>query len=379
MNLMKIIWITIIAVVFLSCNGKQQPVVANVDSMAGMKGMNMPAESPAGEIKLSDQQVQLGNIQTDTIKSGMVGNRIALTATLNIDQMRTSSISVRVMGRIENLYFKNLGEYVRKGDRIYDLYSEDLNNAKQELIAAVERHNVLDTDTVEIGRVIASAKHKLLLWGMNENQVEELIKTRQTTPLTPFYSDRSGYIVTLELKEGGYAAEGGTLMRLADLSTLWAEAQVYSSQLSQIDRNGTVEVQIPDQPGKRISGKIEFLNPEINPDTRINLIRVSIPNSDGRLKPGMPAYVFLTNPPHSMVSLPIDAVIRDGKGATVWVQSGNNTFVSRMVDTGMETGDRIEIRSGLMPGDIVVINGAYLINSEYIFKQGANPMAGMKM
>lgn len=80
-----------------------------------------------------------------------------------------------------------------------------------------------------------------------------------------------------------------------------------------------------------------------------------------------------------MISLPIDAVIRDGKGATVWVQTGNNSFSNRMVEVGMETGDRIQIRSGLMEGDIVVINGAYLINSEYIFKQGANPMSGMKM
>lgn len=80
-----------------------------------------------------------------------------------------------------------------------------------------------------------------------------------------------------------------------------------------------------------------------------------------------------------MFSLPIDAVIRDGKGATVWVRTSDKTFASRMVEVGMETGDRIEIRSGLSEGDIVVINGAYLINSEYIFKQGANPMSGMKM
>ena len=80
-----------------------------------------------------------------------------------------------------------------------------------------------------------------------------------------------------------------------------------------------------------------------------------------------------------MLSLPIDAVIRDGKGATVWIQTDKNTFQSRMVEVGMETGARIEIKSGLKEGDIIVISGAYLINSEYIFKKGANPMAGMKM
>jgi Cu(I)/Ag(I) efflux system membrane fusion protein len=219
----------------------------------------------------------------------------------------------------------------------------------------------------------------LLLWGMSEAQIQELVTTKKTIPVTTFYSTKSGYITMLELKEGDYTMEGSTVMRLADLSTVWAEAQVYSSQLSQIDRSGIAEVQIPDMPGKKINGKIEFVNPEINSDTRINLVRVSIPNPGNQLKPGMSAYVFLKSRQHSMLSLPIDAVLRDGKGATVWIQTAKNTYESRMVVAGMETGDRIEIKSGLKAGDVIVTSGAYLINSEYIFKNGANPMAGMKM
>jgi len=356
----------------------------HMDTMKGMAGMGQPmkdmgGEEAGGKIKLSDQQMQLGNIQTEAIEAGMTGNGVALTGTLTIDQMKTTSVSIRVMGRIEKLYFKNVGDYVRSGDRLYDLYSEDLNNAKQELIAAVERKATPGNAAIDFDRLISSAKYKLLLWGMNEGQVDELVRTKQASAVTTFYSPASGTITMLELKEGDYAMEGSTLLRLADLSTVWVEAQVYASQLSQIHRNATVEVQLPDLPGRRITGRIEFVNPELNASTRINLVRVSVPNTGGRLKPGMPAYVFLTNPVHSMVSLPIDAVIRDGKGATVWIQTAPNTFVSRMVEAGMENGDRIEIRAGLRPGDIVVVNGAYLINSEYIFRQGANPMSGMKM
>ncbi|WP_051416656.1 efflux RND transporter periplasmic adaptor subunit [Asinibacterium sp. OR53] len=332
-----------------------------------------------GDIYLSGQQVQLANIRTDTLRPAMVGSKLVLTGTLAVNQQRTSSVSIRVMGRIDRLYFKNAGDYVRKGDRLYDIYSEDLNNAKQELIAAVERKELLDSSVVDMSRLIEGAKYKLQLWGMSAGQIDEVVKTRKTGLLTTFYSSSEGVIASLDLKEGDYAMEGATLMLLADLSTIWVEAQVYSSQLPQIDRIGTAEVQIPDLPGKRVKGEVEFVNPEINADTRINLIRISIPNEGGRLKPGMPAYVFLINPLHSMLSMPIDAVIRDGKGATVWVQTGEHTFASRMVEVGMESGDRIEIRSGLTAGDIVVVNGAYLINSEYIFRQGANPMAGMKM
>ena len=412
---MKIISITVIVLFLFACDSKKQQAnnkdMADMkmpapsagvdtnkqnkkDNMEGMPGMGndsatnkmdlktMPDkvnDSSANAIKLSDQQVQLGNILTDTINSGMLGDKIVLTATLNIDQMKTTSISARVMGRIEKLYFKNMGDYVKKGERIYDLYSEELNNAKQELVLALERKNTLDNSIIDFNQLIQSAKYKLLLWGMSEAQIEELVKTKKTTTTTTFFSNATGYITMLELKEGDYTMEGSTVMRLADLSTVWAEAQVYSSQLSQIDRSGIAEVQIPDIPGKKINGRIEFVNPEINPDTRINLVRVSIPNPGNKLKPGMSAYVFLISRQHSMLSLPIDAVLRDGKGATVWIQTAKNTYESRMVVAGMETGDRIEIKSGLKAGDIIVTSGAYLINSEYIFKNGANPMAGMKM
>lgn len=331
------------------------------------------------EIQLSEQQIQLGNIHTDTINSSMMGDKIVLTATLNIDQMKTTSISARVMGRIEKLYFKNTGDYVNKGSRLFDLYSEELNNAKQELILALDRKEVLNNSIIDFNQLIQSAKYKLQLWGMSNAQIEELVRTKKTSPITTFYSNASGYISMLELKEGDYTMEGSTVMRLADLSTVWAEAQVYASQLSQIDRNGIAEVQVPDIPGKKVTGKISFVNPEINTDTRINLVRVIIPNPGYQLKPGMPAYVILKNRQHNMLSLPIDAVIRDGKGATVWVQTEKNTFRNRMVEVGIETGDRIEIKSGLKEGDVIVITGAYLINSEYIFKNGADPMAGMKM
>ncbi len=332
------------------------------------------------EIQLSEQQIQLGNIQTDTIRSGTIGDQLVLTASLNFDQMKTSSVSSRVMGRVEKLYFKNLGDYVSKGAALYAIYSEDLNNAKQEYLLALDRKGTFANETaIDFDQLLQSAKNKLLLWGLSESQINELAKTKKNPALTTFYSTASGYITALDIREGDYVMEGGTIVKLADLSTLWAEAQVYTSQLSEIDLNGTATVQLPDIEDKEIKGRIEFVNPEINPDTRINLIRVSIPNTGNQLKPGMPAYVLLKSSQRKTLALPINAVIRDGKGATVWIQTTSKTYKSVMVETGLESDDRIEIKSGLNVGDVVVITGAYLLQSEYIFKKGANPMEGMKM
>lgn len=329
------------------------------------------------ELQLSDQQIQLGNIQTDTIHNGTIGDQLVLTATLNFDQMKSSSVSSRVMGRIEKLYFKNLGDFVKKGSPLYDLYSEELNNSKQEYLLALDRKTSFSGETViDFDQLIQSAKNKLLLWGMSETQVAEMAKNKKATPTTTFYSTAGGYITQLDIREGDYIMEGGTIVKLADLSSLWAEAQVYTSQLAEIDRNSIATVQLPDFDGKEIKGRIEFINPEINPDTRINLIRVSIPNPGNQLKPGMPAYVLLKSPERKTLTLPINAVIRDGKGATVWIQTADKTFKSLMVQTGLESDDRIEIKSGLKEGDIVVITGAYLLHSEYVFKKGADPMAG---
>lgn len=146
-----------------------------------------------------------------------------------------------------------------------------------------------------------------------------------------------------------------------------------------IHRDTKVIVSIPDMDNLKIEGKIDFTNPEINSASRINLVRVSIPNKDNLLKTGMPVYVLVENESRKTLTLPTDAVIRDGKMATVWVKTAKNTFVNRMVKTGLETDDRIEILSGVKEGDDIVISGTYLLNSEYIFKKGADPMAGHDM
>jgi membrane fusion protein, copper/silver efflux system len=340
-------------------------------------GMNLIAvqknqQLADGAIILSDQQVQLGNIKVDTLGEGKMSGSIVLNATLTVDETKSTAVSSRLAGRIDKLYFREAGGYIKKGDKLYDLYSEVLNNAKQEYILALEKESILDHSIVDFKQLTESAKNKLLLWGMTPEQITLLAKSKQAAPLTTFYSPASGTITSFEAHEGEYITEGGTILRLSDLSQLWAEAQVYTSQLSDVDARGTVMVQLPDL-GRNISGNIELVNPEINPDTRINLIRVAISNKNGELKPGMPAYVTINNRENKTLVLPADALIRNEKNSIVWLQTGKNTFRPVIVQTGNEGNDQVEILHGLKKGDIVVTDGAYLLNSEYIFKKGTTP------
>ena len=392
--------IILLLLFFTSCKNKKAAVVTDPDvyytcSMDPQIKENKPGKCPIckmdltiakkntgsamDEIELSEQQIQLGNILTDTIRIGSVGDQMVLSATVNFDQLKENAVSSRVMVRVDKLYFKNTGEFVSKGARLLDLYSEELNNAKQEYLLELEKQKTLDNSIIDFNQLVEAAKNKLLLWGMNASQIEELAKNKKATLLTTFYSSASGYISAMDIKEGDYVQEGGTVVRLADLSTVWVEAQVYTSQLSFIDKGEEAIVQFPDMQGKEIKGRIEFINPEINPETRINLIRVSIPNPGNQLKPGMAAYVVIKNRESKSLSLPSDAVIRDGRGTSVWIQTSDHKFKYKMVEIGLESNGRVEIKSGLKDRDIVVVSGAYLLNSEYIFKIGANPMEGMKM
>lgn len=398
-------FIILAAIIFTSCKEKKQTTVAATTTVnkdvyytcsmhpqvhedhpgncpiCGMKliAVSKKTSSEKAEIHLSPEQIKLGNIQTDTIGQASIGDKMVLTGTLNFNQQKLSSVSARVEGRIEKLYFKNVGDYVHKGEKLYDLYSEQLNNAKQEYINALRQEKTIGNSLINYAALVEGAKSKLLLWGMTNKQISELAQSNMAPTLTSFYSTEDGYITTLDVKEGDYVMEGGTVVQLANLSTLWAEAQVYTTQMSSINKSENVSVQIPDLNNQTINGKIEFVNPEINPDTRIDLVRVTIPNVNNQLHPGMPVYIIASSKERNSITLPIDAVLTDGSGSSVWVQTKPGVYEVRMVQTGINDGNAVEITSGLHTGDVVVTSGAYLINSEYIFQRGSNPMAGMDM
>ena len=332
-----------------------------------------------GQIELSEQQIRLGNIHVESIQNGRIGEQVVLTGTVNFDEMNASNISARINGRIEKLYFKNLGDQIKKGDPVFEIYSEELNNAKQEYLLLLEKQRAFANETlINFQQLIQASKNKLLLWGMTELQIQELAKNKKASPYTIFYSPASGYISQLSYKEGDYLMEGASLLKVSNLDQVWVEAQVYTSQLSEIDKNSIALARFPEIADLELSGHISFVNPEINPDTRINLIRVSIPNQNHLLKPGMAAYVVLKSRPRKGLSLPSNAVIREEKGAMVWIETSKHHFQPMMVETGLETDDQIEIKNGLKDGMQVVVSGAYLLNSEYLFKRGGKPLEGHK-
>ncbi|MEI6765308.1 MAG: efflux RND transporter periplasmic adaptor subunit [Bacteroidota bacterium] len=339
----------------------------------------VPGMASGQGISLSKVQMQLANIKTAVVKLEKIGEETTFSGKLVVDQNTTQVITSKVKGRIDKLYLKTTGDMIKKGDLLYDIYSEDLVSAQKEYILALEKQKKLGGSGNDYSQFIESAKNKLLLYGLSGKQLEQLKASAKVINTISIQSDVSGYILEVNAREGDYVMPGSLIFQLADYSTLWIEAQTYTSDIGSIRENATVNWVVDAFPDEVMPGKISFLNPELERSSSISLIRVNIGNAGNKYKPGMMAEVRLKSNEKDAIALPVDAVIEEANSSTVWVQDADGMFNVRMVTTGIRNSDRIEIISGLAVGEKVVISGSYLLNSEYILKNGSNPMDGMKM
>lgn len=336
-------------------------------------------DSESGEISLSKQQIQLGNITSQTIGTTQGSIAQNYTGVLSINQEKIKTVSSRAMGRIEKLYFKTVGDFVAKNQVVYQLYSEDIAIAKQDYFTAYKQLAMPGDFGKNARNMLQTAKQKLLFFGLTNAQIEGIKTASAVSPYTLFYSTASGTVSEISVTEGSYVMEGSPILKLADLNSLWLETQVNVNYAKNLKLGQSASISFADYPDKTINARVSFINPEINPDTRMLLIRMEIPNPDLLLKPGMQAITQLTQSKIKGLYLPTDAVIREENASYIWVEKRPGVYENVMVETGMETNGMIEIKSEIDPTKKVVITGAYAINSEYIFRKGSDPMAGMKM
>lgn len=331
------------------------------------------------EISLSDQQIKLGNISTALISESQNSLEDSYTGVLTVNQEKIKSISSRAMGRIEKLYFKTEGDYIQKNQAVYQLYSEPIAIAKQDYVTAYKQLSMPGDFGKNAKNLLEGAKQKLLFFGLSNAQIEGLKKTNEVSPYTIFYSTYSGTVSEIAATEGNYVMEGAPIIKLADLNNLWLETQVNVNYANSLRLGQTAIISFTDYPNKTMKATISFINPEINPDSRLLLIRMEVPNPSMLLKPGMQANAQLKRSNLKGIFIPVDAVIRDENASFIWVEKSHGVFENVMVETGVESNGMIEIKSELDPNKKVVISGAYAINSEYKFRKGNDPMAGMKM
>ncbi|WP_343702951.1 efflux RND transporter periplasmic adaptor subunit [Chitinophaga sp.] len=343
--------------------------------VCGMDLVPFDKNNKDASLTLGESQVTLANITTATVTAGALHNYRQLNGRLVTDPEQTAVIASRVPGRIEVLYVKETGVTVKKGQPLYRIYSEQLATLQQEYLLAVAQAKQFPADA-RFQQIEKAARQKLLLYGQPEAGLQQLLQAQQPDPFITYPAPVSGVVAELQAVEGQYVAEGGNIMRVEGYDRLWVEADVYPGEAAGIQAGQAVKVVVAGWEQEPQAMTVQFLNPALQSGAQVLQLRGTVPNPAQRWRPGMQAAVLLpSGSKDAVLKVPADAVIRDGRGAHVWIETAKGKYVPRPVKTGIETFDDVEITDGIRDGEKVVVTGAYLLYSEYVLKKGADPAA----
>ena len=331
-------------------------------------------ESPAqGGVRVSPAFLQNFAVRTTEVRRGSMALGIRTVGILAHNEERVYSVNTKFEGWIEKARFNNVGERVKKGEVLFEIYSPQLVTTQQEYLAAMDyvrrlSDNEAYPDAIERAKsLLESARERLRYWDISEEQIQALERTKQVGRTVAFVSPNSGFVVAKmgDSLEGMKLSPGMTVLKLADHSTLWAEVQFFEHHLRHLREGQDVTVKIDAFPGRRWNGKILFFRPAVNPQTRTLTAFVEVANSDLRLRPQMYANISVRVPGASnAVMVPDEAVLHSGARAVVIVAKRDNRFEPREVDLGMTSGGMQEVLNGLEAGEEVVTSSQFLIDSE---------------
>ncbi|MBC6611942.1 efflux RND transporter periplasmic adaptor subunit [Hymenobacter sp. BT507] len=364
---------------------EDEPGDCPICGMDLIKVQHQSATTTAHTIRLSAQQVRLGGIKVRKVgeqptATAATGTGLTLTGRVVPNPENLTQVSARVPGRIERLYVRNPGETVRAGAPLFALYSEELQKAQLDfLLASAQQRELSGADNIDYAPLVAAARNRLQLWGFTAAQLRQLLRAGKPLNPVPYFSSTSGVVQEVALREGDYVQEGTPVFSLVDLSTVWVEAQLYATDAA-VRAGQPVTVTFPSLPGREVAGRISFVNPELA-DSKVTLVRVALPNPQRAYTPGLQAVVRMapTSPQAPTAAgalrVPMAAVLQEQAGSSLWVRLPNGSYENREVELGKQAGGQVEILSHLTAGEEVVVDGAYLLHSEYILQKGASPLA----
>jgi Cu(I)/Ag(I) efflux system membrane fusion protein len=342
-------------------------------------GMNLVAMTSGGgndmDLMFTDSQIKLANITTQKVHVKPIGQTLVINGRLKVNEEKTIAISGRTAGRIERLFVRETGRVIQRGEPLYEIYSETLLTLQKEYLLALGQYETSGKTQKPYERLLNAAEGKLLRYGLAAKQIEQLASAGVQDRIT-FVAPAGGMVDEITVREGQYINEGDRLYRVQDITSLWVEAELYPRETGFVKMGDEIIVRVSGFESEPVSATVNFLSPEYRANAQITAMRASVSNRHLRFKPGMHAQVFLTHSSRKALAIPVDALIRDGRGTHVYVQSEKNTFTPRMVKTGLEDFQQVEITAGLNENEIVAISGAYLIYSEFVLKKGVDPMAG---
>jgi len=322
-------------------------------------------------ISIDPVTAQNMGVRTASVQRKDLSRTIRTVGTVAYQEPKQYSINTKISGWIEKLYVNETGQQVKKGQRLLEIYSPELVSAQEEFLLALKNRDALAKSAfpkiAESGRqLLEASRRRLQLWDISEQQIERLERTRKVEKTLALYAPEKGIVSMKMVQEGQFVKSGMDLLTISDISKVWVMADIYEYELPWVRVGQQAEIILPFVGSKRVTGKLGYLYPYVEPKTRTVKARIELDNPNFELKPDMYVNVHLqTSPVENALTIPAEAVLHSGEKETVFVALGKGKFEPRQVKTGVQDDQgNLQITQGLLDGERVVTSAQFMLDSE---------------
>jgi RND family efflux transporter MFP subunit len=342
---------------------------ASTNAANGAMPASMSGEEKPSEFNVPVERQQQIGVTYATIEKQPFTHTVRTVGMVAYDKERHWDYVARVEGYVQKLFVFSRGELVQKGAPLLTIYSPDLLTTQNEFTDLLQARDEAQTNgnkavLESTERLVESARQRLRLWNITDEQIADLEKTRKPQETLTLYSPFKGVVQDLLVDQGRRVMIGDHLADIADLSVVWVWAQFYQDELPMLKRGLPITITTSSYPGEKFKGKISIVDPFINDALRTGRVRIDVENPDFKLQPDMYVDAELTMSMGEGVAVPVPAVLPTGLHNIVFVDKGEGKLEPRFIELGRKYGDFYEVKSGLVEGERVVTSANFLIDAE---------------
>ena len=327
-------------------------------------------------VKIDPAVVQNMGVRTEKVQRRALRRDIRTSAIVTADERRKYAVTSKVTGYIEKLYANYTGQRVSKGDRLFDLYSPELVSGQTEYLSAIAAVAVpADADS---RKLLANARQRLLNWDITPEQIAALEQQGAAQKTMTVFSPVNGIVTEKMVTDGQSVEPGMSLFKIVDYSRVWVVGSLYQQDIALVSAGQKAEVELDYYPGKRFTGSVSYVAPELDTVSRTLMVRVDLANTpDLKIKPGMNATIVIRSALASFsLSVPDQAVIHSGLRTIAIVARGSGLFEPREITAGQSAGGFTQVTGGLAEGEEIVVSSQFLIDAESNLKSAVMKMSG---
>ena len=380
------------SLLLMGCGGGEEDSAASMD-MTPEEHARMSAGGGQGStdstgamvrqpVHLTEAQEQALGVLYTIVGTRRLERTIRTVGRVVAAEDRIADVTLKIDGFVEDLYVSTTGEAVRRGQPLLTLYSPELVAAQEELLTAKRLAERVEADAEEAWRsaqsMLDASRRRLSYWDITDEQIDRLEETGQVTKTLTLVSPVSGIVLVKEVIEGQRVSPGSRLYRIADLSEVWVEGDVFEQDLQFIEGNAQSHIEVSAYPGEHLMGRVSFVYPTVDVESRANRVRVTLPNPDLRLKPGMFATMFFDTQLPETMAIPLEAVLVTGERNLVFVRDESGMLQPREVVLGPQAGNYVQILAGLDLGETIVGSANFLVDAESRLASTGSRMPGMQ-